>query len=223
MRKVFLSLLICALSASSALATMSDVDFLTLSALGSLQQINEAIRDGANVNAVLLHSGEGAITPLMAAAEFNTNPEVITALIDAGADVNARCGRGDTALIRAAHPDPNPEVTMALIEAGADVNVRCGRGWTMLMLWAVNPEVATVLLEAGADVNARYKCGSTLLMLMATYARDDVHVEIITFLLSVGADPKLRDNDGRMAIDRARENEALRDTDAFRKFYDLSF
>jgi ankyrin repeat protein len=97
-------------------AIKSDYDFFKLCEEGSLQQITEAIENGANVNARSIY-GE---TPLMAAAASNLNPEVITSLVKAGADVNAKENRGFTSLMWAAWKNPNPEVIITLLENGAD-------------------------------------------------------------------------------------------------------
>ena len=223
MRKIFLSLLICVLFASPALAAMSDEDFIELSLRGTLQQIQEAIRNGANVNA-RERLGDSIITPLNRAAAGNLNPEVIRVLIEAGADVNERGAFECTPLFSAIY-NPNLEVMIALIEAGADVNARNAFGRTPLLeaIKATYLEVAilTILVNAGADVNARTDFFEMTALMMASLW--DPNPEVITTLLNLGADPKIKNVDGRMAIDLARENEALRDTDALRKLYDLSF
>jgi ankyrin repeat protein len=53
-----------------------------------------------------------------------------------------------------------------------------------------------VLLDHGADVNAVTVNGETALMLAASNAKSDV----VTYLLSKGADPKLRDKSGKSAL-----------------------
>ena len=73
-------------------------------------------------------------TPLMAAADYNPNPEVITMLVKAGADVNAQTRDGYTALMYAAG-QRNPEVITMLLEAGADVKAWDTLSMTALM-WA---------------------------------------------------------------------------------------
>jgi adenylate kinase len=45
---------------------------------------------------------------------------------------------------------------------------------------------------------------------------------VITALLEFGVDPKARDNFNKMAIDYAKENGALQNTDELRKLEDLS-
>ena len=223
MKKVFLSLLVCALFASPALAAMSGADFVELSGTGSgtLQQINEAIEAGANVNAT---TGWGG-TALMLAARFNPNHRVVTALLEAGADINARDAGGSTALMWAGnnrYPEVITAVITALIEAGADVNARDQNGNTALhhvTQFNLNPEAITVLLEAGADINVRDKHGSTPLMWAASGHRNP---EVLTALLEAGADASAANVAGRTALDIIRENETLRDTGAYRRLYEAS-
>ena len=64
------------------------------------------------------------MTVLMYAAAFNKNPDITAVLLDAGADINARTGRGMTPLMFAAAMNNNPMVLAALVEAGADVNAQ---------------------------------------------------------------------------------------------------
>ena len=73
---------------------MSDDDFLKLCSTETPQKISDAIKNGANVNAV---NSKGH-TALMMAAMKNTHYQVIGLLINSGADVNARSKRGLSAL-----------------------------------------------------------------------------------------------------------------------------
>jgi ankyrin repeat protein len=75
-------------------AATSDNSFLVLCKNGTLQQINNAIKNGANVNA---RNSKGE-TPLMLAAGNNSNPEVIAVLMNAGADANAKNNQGSMAM-----------------------------------------------------------------------------------------------------------------------------
>ena len=113
---------------------MNDSDFFALCQKDSLQQINEAIRNGANVNAKRQNDGA---TVLMFAAFKNTNPEVMAALIKAGANVNARNEEGMTALMFAAN-NSNPEVIATLVKEGANVSATDKKGWTPLMFCIMN-------------------------------------------------------------------------------------
>ena len=111
-------------------------------------------------------------TPLMYAALCDANPDVITALLKAGAAINARANAGSTALMWAPISNPNPEVTTVLLKADADVNARDMNCVTALM-WAaisnLNPEVITTLLRVGVDAKAKDKTGMTAF----DYAREN--------------------------------------------------
>jgi ankyrin repeat protein len=133
-----------------ALIESSVLKFFELCKTGSLQQINEAIEGGEKVNARIMGR-----TPLMMAAESNSDPEVITALINAGADVNETNLSGRTPLLLAIDSNPNPEVIITLINAGANVNAKNAAGKTALFLATENnsaQEVITALIKEGASL-----------------------------------------------------------------------
>ena len=69
----------------------------------------------------------------MFAAQGNPLAEVIRALVEAGAEVNARADDGRTPLMFAAQGTPSAEVIQALVEAGAEVDARTDDGVTPLM------------------------------------------------------------------------------------------
>ena len=130
-----------------------------LVAYGTPQDVQAAIDKGADVNA-----SKGGKTPLIVAATSNKHPEVITALLKAGADMEARDSQyGGTALMWAA-VNENSEIIATLLKGGADPNARDPYDSTALMWAAVNsqnPEVIVVLLNAGVDAKAKDKKGNT--------------------------------------------------------------
>ena len=64
--------------------------------------------------------------------------DVVSALLRAGANVDAKDKKGRTALMYAAAMNPNPKVAAALLDAGADVDERNKDGSTALMAAAAN-------------------------------------------------------------------------------------
>ncbi|MBR3676093.1 MAG: ankyrin repeat domain-containing protein [Alphaproteobacteria bacterium] len=118
------------------------------------EDVASEIRAGKDVNMPGI-SGE---TPLMLACRYCHDSQVIQALLQAGADVNALNDlRFNSALMRACRWN-NLEVVRLLVQAGADVNYAADRGYTALMSAAeFNPdaEIIRYLVANGADVCAR--------------------------------------------------------------------
>ena len=194
-KKVFCCLLACVLFACPAFAAMSDAKFIDLCGSGSLQKIIAAIDNGADVNA----TDNNGFTPLMAAADSNSNPKVITVLVEAGANVNAKDLAGWSPLMMAAVTN-NLEVMSALVKAGADVNASNNHGWTPLMLTAAfhkNPEAVKLLIRAGADVNAKadeLPGGTPLLSAVCGEYRSTP--KIVSALIEAGANVNTKDAGG---------------------------
>lgn len=69
---------------------------------------------------------------MIAASADNPNLEVITILLNAGADALARDNNGWTPLIYAASKTENPEVIVRLLRAGADAKAKNNKGYTAL-------------------------------------------------------------------------------------------
>jgi hypothetical protein len=158
-RYVLLAALAAALAfaagTTGACAAMSGDDFYELCKKGSLGEISDAIEGGVDVSAP---SGLKSETPLMMAARDNPDPLVITALIQAGADVNAEDDNGGTALMYAAGSNPNPEVVAALVKAGADIHARDSYSGMSALDYAKenkNPAVAEALREADVPAPGR--------------------------------------------------------------------
>ena len=138
-------------------------------------------------------------TPLHRAAGHNPDPEVVAALLEAGADPHARGYEEETPLYEAA-ANENPAVAALLLEAGADVNARGSTGRTPLHQAAgrnSNPEVLAVLLDAGAEPLARgvfpdphWRHGNTTPLHEA--ARLNRNPAIVTALIEAGTDVNTR-------------------------------
>ncbi len=114
--------------------------------------------------------------------------EAVRALLDSGADVDAKTPDGATALLWAVHTD-QPALVGLLLEAGADVAIsnRYGVGPALLAAENGNAAILERLLQAGADANHAPAGGETLLI---TAARTGEPGTVRT-LLAHGADPNL--------------------------------
>ena len=116
-------------------------------------------------------------------------PEIAQLLLDAGADINAVDGMGNTVLHNTfvAKDDTGIDEFNFLLKHGADINARNIFGRTPLyenILRGPRWERKTVLLlEAGADPNIRNAYGSTPLM----YAKKDRNEQLASLLQQYGA------------------------------------
>lgn len=131
---------------------------------------------------------------LLMIACANRNPEIAEALLDRGANPNARNGDGQTAAFLAVN---SRYCLPILIAHGADLGVRDNYGNTLL-LWAASSEgkaLPTLLecLPRPTNVNARNRDGTTALLAACFQGS----VENVRLLLERGADPTLINNAGR--------------------------
>ncbi len=184
------------------------------------------------VVALLLEAGadphardKDGLTAFLRAAALNGNPDVLSALLRAGSDINeTKDSMGWTALMRAARFNPNPEMVKRLLEEDAEVDGANAEGFTPLMIVAAlrteNPgPVVDLLLKGGADIAARDTYGWTALMRAAA---QNANPEMVGRLLRAGADASLRNNDGECALDVAARNDALKDTEEYRMLEEAS-
>ena len=129
--------------------------------------------------------------------------DVLMALLEYGADVNAwNVGRDVTPLLVAVFEGQQAAVE-ALLKAGADANVRSSEGDTPLRACASVGDlgIATLLLGAGATRTINEwggQAGYTALGLAASR----LDIPMMRLLLDAGADPVAPDEDDRPARDR---------------------
>ncbi len=142
-------------------------------------------------------------SPLIAACTFGRK-EVVRALLDKGADVNAKNNSGLTALISASYLG-HIEIVQALLDKGADINASANNGATALIFASANgrAEVVELLLKNGADVNAQRNDGATALMGASSKGRQ----EALQLLLENIADGKAQSNGGAAASMAAHQND----------------
>ena len=140
----------------------------------------------------------------MEAAEHG-HKATVEALLDKGADMNAKAKNDDTALslatagshtaivtlleatpklLKAATANDASKVNEALTE-GADKDAKDSAGWTALMwgAWNGHEDIVQALIDEGADVNALSTAGSTALKLATVKG----HGAIVTLLKANGA------------------------------------
>jgi ankyrin repeat protein len=137
------------------------------------------------------------VTPLMKAA-LTGDDALVTALVEAGADVNAVTSTGATALQAAARGSVDGAAVRTLLESGADPQPTDQYGWTPLMdaaQWG-RTEAARALIEHGADVLARDQFGTDALQYAVRFCQTDM----VVLLLEAGADVDSRGVIGLTAL-----------------------
>jgi ankyrin repeat protein len=183
---------------------------------GEPEKIRRLIDEGADPNAVYVISDDTQIrqnngqlfprsflppsgwTLLMFAAAFN-GPEAVQVLLDAGADIDARCPWGFTAFMHAVIRNPNVEVLRTLWNTGdididaesskARYNVLGSNTLGLAAVYSSNPEVLAFLIECGASIDQPDQRGHRPLMLAAQY---NTNPAVLRYLLDSGA--KVTDN-----------------------------
>ena len=83
-----------------------------------------------------------------------------------------------------------------------------------------NPKILSLLLNLGADINGKDHRGSTPLILAAQFG---VSSDVIMLLLEKGANAKVKNNRGMTALDYAKNNAELNNSEAFWALNDASF
>jgi ankyrin repeat protein len=121
----------------------------------------------------------------LAKAALYGQVDIVRALLDSGADINARTIISDWTPLMAAASEGKTAVVQILLDRGADINARSPSGNTALMVAARNGQVATlqILLERGADVNERTPDGVSTLSAAAAFGQ----LHSVRLLLNQGA------------------------------------
>ena len=147
------------------------------------------------------------ITPLHWAAKFSDDPEIIEALVAAGADIGATSDKKDgenTPLHTAARFNGNPEIIRVLVASGASLDARNKYESTPLhraAMWNEKPEIIKVLVATGANLEARDVSKDTPLHEASEWNENP---EITRALLASGANPNARGRKKKTPIKVAR-------------------
>lgn len=158
-----------------------------------LAGVKQAIADGADLEV----RGEGGATPLVAATKAQAT-EIALALLDAGADPNAKDNIQDSAYLYAGAEGLN-DILRATLKNGADVKSTNRFNGTALIPASEHGYTQTVkiLLDAGVPVNHVNNLNWTALLeaiVLGTGGPD--HIETVRLLIEGGADVTIPDGYG---------------------------
>jgi ankyrin repeat protein len=144
--------------------------------------ILQLISKGANIN--------GDDRSILSSPAITEDPEMVSFLLEKGADTNIQDENGETSLMLAVEGRLRPGPYASPEEAKAQEETRS----------ALRAQVVSALLAKKANVNLRDKQGNTALMRAVMNPYNSL---IVTQLLNHGADVKIRNNQGQTALDRA--------------------
>lgn len=162
------------------------------------------LQHGSDTN-VSDHEGRSALHTAVRSVHLSNRFKLVQSLFAKTTDVNARDGRGWTAL-HSMNWTLGPEeaaIAAALLDAGANPNLKTTDGDTPLH-FAVSAGSRTgveLLISKGANVNERDNKGRTPLFACALPNRDASNIAKV--LLSKGAEVNLQDLDGQTPLHHA--------------------
>ena len=136
------------------------MDALAAAAMGDLALVSDFVKTGG----ADVRDARGR-TPLMKAAGRG-HTQVVSFLIDQGADVNAKTTSGWTSLLNAAK-EGQKDVVSILLQKGANIEAKDDLDERTSLSWAAaegHVEVVAILLDRGADFEADDKAGYTPLL-----------------------------------------------------------
>jgi ankyrin repeat protein len=175
---------------------------LLLEAIAShdLSRVKELI----SADRTLARSADGSGSTVLMHSAASGSLHIMEALLDAGADVNAKNARQATALHWSV---ADPAKVKLLLSRGAAVDAKTAGGQTPLFTAATLPDGAAVvklLLDAGADVHVRTVTGATALFPAAATS-----AAATSLLLDKGADPNAATLSGVRPILQTRDADVV--------------
>jgi hypothetical protein len=143
--------------------------------------------------------GGGKVTPLHVAVSAG-HLDILSLLVDHGADVDGRDRLGQTPLHRASS-NGKVEAGQCLLDCGADIKARDNDRWTPLFHAAFQGhlEFTRMLIERGAEIDARDTLGTTPLYRVV----QTDHFRVVQLLLERGADVNARSGSGKIPSELA--------------------
>ena len=170
---------------------------------GNMDGVTEALIVGISPNS-LDFSGR----PVLALAARKGNVEILEALVNRGAEVDAKDEIGFTALMEAAR-DGEMGATTYLLKAGANPRQKgkpsaFSLGVIHMAALSGKPEMVSLIVEAGADINLRGRDGGTALAWCIKENKEATAAK----LLALGANPYIKNKYNYSAADMIKSSDS---------------
>lgn len=197
-QRLDISLEVAAMSGGAVVVMEPSEPLLRAVVNNDMAEVKALLAARADVNVIDKNYNSTALAEAVAQG----NKELVQILIRAGADVNLKNKKAQTAIMNLGY-ESTGEIIRELIDAGARVNDKDEDGNTPLLNAAImnNPKLVQALLDAGANVNEQNEAGQTALMLAAR----EGYIENVKALIAALADINRTDDDDWTALRYARE------------------
>lgn len=147
---------------------------------------------------------------LLTAVNLVSSPEIIAALLDAGADINSRDSLGNSPLVAAIEKEAMRRTygtssfydrAKLLIERGANLNTQDNIGRTPLIIASSEGlvDIVKLLLSQGITSSSTIREQESTRSYLGKLPHD-----IFQMVRQYGVDPNIKDKDGKTALDHAR-------------------
>ena len=168
----------------------------------TVEDVIMCLEKGADPN----KSKNAKIMPLLNAARYAQDPEIVDLLIDHGSDLTISDKFGLTAMHYAAYNDQVPHLMIRrLVGCAADVSIQTDHGLTPICTaarYATKASSIESLLEVGANINDRLPRNSESLLHIALN-NNKISMLIVKLLLDSGLDVNVQDASGNTALHAA--------------------
>lgn len=159
-------------------------------------------------------------TPALMAIKYG-DPNTFMCLLDLGVSPSNANSAGITLLMQACSSMPYENFVKPLLQRGADVKAKDKNGNSAFGIAAIDTtyyawEIIPMLLDAGADIDEQDENGETAVMAYA-YGEGE-SPSYIKFFLERGANPNLRNKEGKTALDIALEHNNAFAVEKLRQF-----
>jgi len=162
----------------------ADYDLLTAVARGDLARVKALVEGRPD----LVKEEEARDQSPLTWAAVHNHPEVLTWLIDHGADINYH-NDYDGSVLSVAAWNGHTAIVKILLDRGADIELGAGKDAYGTPLhhacWQGNLELVRLLLDRGAQINSENNGHETPL----GFAVGEGRIDVIRYLLDRGADP----------------------------------